>query len=139
MMRFKSMDEYNTWQAERQATTKPPAPLGSTLPEEQADSGPESDLQTKIINWAKGNGYPVFHDYSRKKNKAGWPDIRLCLPKGIVLFCELKSAEGIMRKEQAEIRQQMIYLKHYHFIVKSYKRFQEIIWEITHDFDLLNL
>jgi len=112
-------------------------PRGSTLPEYKADSGPESKLQAKIQKWAADKGFPVFHDRSRKKNTPGWPDITLCLPKGIVLFLELKSAKGVLRKEQAEIRRQMKYLKHYHFVVKSYKRFQEIIWALTHDIDNL--
>ena len=138
-MRFKDMEAYQIWQTERQANLKPPTPSGSTLPEGKADSGKESKLQSKIIKWANDKGYPVFHDRSRKKNIPGWPDITLCLPKGITLFLELKSAKGVLRKEQSEIRAQMIYLKHYHYVVKSYKQFQEIIWGITHDIDLLNL
>ena len=123
------------YMAEYMISMAPRTPPGSTLPEGKADSGKESKLQSKIIKWANDKGYPVFHDRSRKKNIPGWPDITLCLPKGITLFLELKSAKGVLRKEQSEIRAQMIYLKHYHYVVKSYKQFQEIIWEITHDID----
>ena len=137
MMRFENMDAYNTWQAERQTGLKPPSAPGSTLQEDKADSGPESKLQSKILKWAKDKGFPIFHDWSRKKNIPGWPDLTLCLPKGIVLFLELKSEKGVLRKEQEAIRQQIMYLKHDYFIVKSYKRFQEIIWDLTHDIDNL--
>ena len=137
MMRFKDMDAYNTWQAERDVNMKASEPPSSTLPKDKADSGPESKLQAKILKWAKDKGYPVFHDRSRKKNVPGWPDLTLCLPKGIVLFLELKSEKGVLRKEQEAIRQQIMYLKHDYFIVKSYKRFQEIIWDLTHDIDNL--
>lgn len=130
---FKNFEEYQAWNIEYQASLKPPAPPGSTLPEEKADSGPESELQSKIIKWSLDKGYPVFHDRSRKKNIPGWPDLTICLPKGIVLFLELKSAKGIMRKEQSEIRAQMKYLKHRHSVVKSYKQFLTIIMELYYE------
>jgi len=132
-MRFKDMEAYQIWQTERQAGLKPPAQPGSTLPEEQADSGPESKLQSKVIKWANDKGYPVFHDRSRKKNTPGWPDITLCLPKAIVLFLELKAAKGIMSDEQKQIRQQMMFLGHHHFIVKSYKQFLTIVMELYNE------
>jgi len=112
---------------------------GDTLAKEHAqpDLGPESKLQAKIQKWAKDKGFPVFHDRSRKKNVPGWPDITLCLPKGVVLYLELKSARGVLQAEQKQIRQQMIYLKHNYYVVKSYKQFQEIIWNLTHDTDNL--
>jgi len=96
------------------------------------DKGRESKLQAKIIKWALDKGYPVFHDRSRKKNVPGWPDLTICLPEGIVLFLELKSAKGVMRPEQKHIRQQMVFLGHHHFVVKSYKGFLSIIMD--HDY-----
>lgn len=126
------------WLLEYMVNMKTPRPQGSTskevvissnslLPEDKADEGRESKLQTKIMNWANDKGYPLFHDYSWKRNKAGWPDVTLCLPKAITLYCELKSAKGVMKEEQAKIRQQMVFLGHHHFIVKSYKQFLTIV------------
>jgi len=107
---------------------------GSTLTNDPIpDKGPEAKLQVKILKWADSKGFPVFHDRSRGKNKAGWPDVTLCLPGSIVLFAELKSAKGVLRSEQLQLKQQMTYLQHHYYIVKSYKHFQEIIWELTHD------
>ena len=105
---------------------------GDTLAKEhtQPDLGPESKLQAKIQKWANDKGFPVFHDRSRKKNIPGWPDITLCLSKGVVLFLELKSAKGVLRKEQAEIRQQMIFLGHHHYVIKSYKEFSGVISDV---------
>jgi hypothetical protein len=108
-------------------------PPGSTQLAGEADSGRESKLQSKAIKWANDKGYPVFHDRSRKKNIPGWPDLTICLPKGITLFLELKSAKGVLRKEQAEIRQQMMYLGHHYFIVKSFKQFLLIVTELYHE------
>ena len=96
----------------------------SANPEDlKPDKGKESRLQAKIEQWCRDKGLPYFHDRSRGKNKAGWPDLTICLPKGIVLFLELKSAKGVMRPEQKHIRQQMVFLGHHHFVVKSYKGF----------------
>ena len=120
-------DQAKQYMAEYMASLGFCKPPGSTTQEDKADEGPESKLLAKIIKWANEKGFPVFHDRSRKKNVPGWPDITLCLPEGKVLFLELKSAKGVMRKEQKQIKQQMIYLRHYHYVVKSYKRFQEII------------
>ena len=101
------------------------------------DQGKESRLQAKIEQWARDKGFPFFHDRSRKKNTPGWPDLTIAMPEGVVLFLELKSAKGVLRKEQAEIRQQMIYLGHHHFVVKSYKGFLSIIQD--HDYGKTSL
>ena len=127
------MEAYNAWQAEREVNLKPQdAPESTNSSKEVADKGRESKLQAKIIKWALDKGIPVFHDRSRKKNVPGWPDLTICLPEGIVLFLELKSAKGVMRPEQKHIRQQMVFLGHHHFVVKSYKGFLSIIKD--HDY-----
>jgi len=113
--------------AEYMASMAPCMPRGSTLLEDKADSGPESVLSRKIVKYCSEYGYPTFHDRSRGKNKAGWPDVTLCLSNGVVLFLELKSAKGVLRKEQAEIRQQMLFLGHHHYVIKSYKEFLGVI------------
>lgn len=101
--------------------------------EQIADQEPESKLQASIQKWAVSKGFPYFHDRSRKKNTPGWPDLTIIMPKGIVLFLELKSAKGVMRPDQQHIRQQMVFLGHHHYIVKSYKSFLKIILEFQYE------
>lgn len=94
--------------------------------QETPDQGPESKLQRKIEIWCSDHGFPFFHDRSRKKNKAGWPDLTIAMPNGVVLFIELKSAKGVFRKEQKLIQQQLLYLGHNYQVVRSFKKFLEI-------------
>jgi len=91
------------------------------------DKGRESKLQKRCEDFCRRNGYPYFHDRSRKKNKAGWPDLTICLPKGRTIFVELKSEKGELRKEQKKTQQMMIFLGHEFYKVQSYKKFVEII------------
>jgi len=91
------------------------------------DPGPESRLQSKAEKWCRTCGYPYFHDRSRGKNVAGWPDLTVCLPKGRVVFVEFKGKSGRLRKEQAQLHRQLLYLGHEVHTVKSYKRFLEIM------------
>ncbi len=93
----------------------------------EADPGPESKLQSKILEWCRQRGYPVFHDNSRKKNVRGWPDLTIVMEAGRVLFVELKSADGKLRKEQQHQRQVFLWLKHEIHLVRSFKRFLEVV------------
>ena len=122
-MRFKNIDEYVAWQAERQVKLEPPLIYEKEIP----DKGLESKLQAKIIRYALDNGFPCFHDRSRKKNTAGWPDLVLCCPNGIVLFLELKSKSGRLSKDQESMRLKFLFLKHNWYEVRSYKKFIDII------------
>lgn len=64
--------------AEYMASMAPCMPRGSTLPEGEADSGPESVLSRKISKWALGEGIPCQCFRQSKKAKGflvpGWPD-----------------------------------------------------------------
>lgn len=93
----------------------------------EADPGPESNLQSKIMAWAKERGYPCFHDWSIKKNESGWPDIFLYLPGGRHVLIELKSKRGKLRPEQKQLRLKFVYLKHEYYKVKSWKHFLAIV------------
>jgi len=75
------MDEYNAWQAERDANMKAserPRSTWPALPEGKADSGKESVLRRKISKWALGEGIPCQCFRQSKKAKGflvpGWPD-----------------------------------------------------------------
>ena len=90
-------DQYKEWQATQNA---PQSPFGT---EDIPDIGKESKLQHKIEKWASEHGFLYFHDRSRGKNMAGWPDLTICLPDGVVLFLELKSEKGVLRAEQIQL------------------------------------
>lgn len=96
-----------------------------------ADSGPESKLQGKITKYCKDHGYPCLSFRQSRKAEGflvpGWPDITLCLPKGRVVFIELKAKHGHLRQKQGEIRGMMEWLDHEWYLVKSYKQFLSIV------------
>ena len=94
---------------------------------EVPDTGPEKALQAKCFHYLQDHGYPVYHDWSRKKNKAGWPDLFCFLPGGRVELIELKAAGGKLRKEQQNLKRELMYLGHRVHTVKSYKRFIQIM------------
>jgi len=95
--------------------------------EDTPDPGLESGLQQKVLDYCKENGWPCFHDRSRKKNEPGWPDNFIFLPGGKIVLIELKSESGTFRKEQKEKRLILEYLGHHVFQARSFKRVVEII------------
>lgn len=101
------------------------APQSTIIKSDIPDPGSESKLQSKILKWAKEHGFPCWHDRSRGKNQAGWPDVILIMPSKVV-FIELKAAGGKLRKEQNQLKLQFEYLGHRIHICKSFKRFLEI-------------
>jgi hypothetical protein len=102
--------------------------------EDVPDGGKESVLAGKISKWAKTNGFPILNIRQTQRVKSvipvGWPDICLILP-GRVVFMELKSASGKLRKEQHDLAIQFAHLGNAIHVVRSYKRFLEIVNEIT--------
>lgn len=97
----------------------------------EADEGPESNLQKKIVKWADQKGYPCLSFKKSKKAigylKPGWPDISLALPMKRTLWIELKAEKGELRKAQNDLRIMFLALGHEWYLVRSYKRFLEII------------
>lgn len=98
--------------------------------EHEADPGPESVLQKKVMEWCRQRGYPVFHDNSRKKNLAGWPDLTIIMEDRRVLFVELKAEGGKLRKEQRHLKQIFSWLKHEIHVVRSFKKFLEVVGSV---------
>ena len=98
---------------------------------EEADQGPESDLQKKIVAWAELKGYPCLSfRQSRKAEKfllPGYPDITLFLPAGRVILLELKSEKGALREKQKELGIIFLHLGYQWYCIKSFKRFLEIV------------
>jgi len=95
--------------------------------EDVPDPGLEGDLQGRCIRHCREHGWPVYHDFSRKKNAAGWPDLFIFKPDGKLILIELKSADGKLRKEQRELKLQLNWLGHPVYVVKSFKRFLETV------------
>jgi hypothetical protein len=99
----------------------------------EADEGPESMLQSKIVAWCKSWGRPCLSFRQSKQAKGfivpGWPDLTILMPKKRVIFIELKSKHGFLKKEQVDFQLQCMALDQEYHIVKSFKRFLEIVGE----------
>ena len=95
--------------------------------EDLPDNTPERVLQAKCLKYLKEKGYPVWHDWSRKKYKAGFPDLIIFMDNGRVEMIELKAAAGRLRKEQQHLHRNLMFLGHSVHVVKSFKKFIEIM------------
>jgi hypothetical protein len=97
----------------------------------EADEGPESNLQKKIVAWAKNKGYPCLSFKQSRKAIGyllpGYPDITLFLPAGRVILLELKSEKGVLRDKQRELGIIFLHLGFTWAVCKSFKQFLNII------------
>ena len=103
------------------------AESGTSLSEDVPDTGLESTLQKKVMDHCKENGWPCFHDRSKKVNEPGWADCFIFLPMGKVLLVELKSSTGTFRKDQKRLRLELNWNGHKVHPARSFKRVVEII------------
>ena len=94
---------------------------------DEPDPGPESNLQKKCMKYCREHGYPCFHDRSKKKNEPGWPDLMIFMPKGRVVLVELKAGSAKLRREQQALKLNLCYLGHGISVVRSFRRFLEIM------------
>lgn len=99
--------------------------------DQEADLGPESILQAKIVKWAKGKGYPCLSLKQSKKARGyiipGWPDITLALPGGRTVWIELKAKKGVLKEDQKLIALMLLKLGHEWYVLRSFRKFLEII------------
>jgi len=102
---------------------------GNTLSTEIPDQGPESRLQANCLKYCKEHGWPVYHDWSRKKNQAGWPDLFVFLPEGRMVLIERKAAGGKLRTEQQRLKRTLAWLGHTVHVVRSFKKFLEVCYD----------
>ena len=59
----------------------------------------ERVFQEKLINFARNQGWRVYHTYDSRKNEAGFPDLIMC--NGRFVYCvELKTNKGRVTKMQ---------------------------------------
>lgn len=102
-----------------------------TLPvlddEDIPDHGLENNLLKKCIAYCDEHGWPIFHDRSKKCNRPGFPDLFIFAADGRTILIELKSADGKLRKEQEGLRRQLNWLGHTVHVVRSYKKFLQIV------------
>jgi len=94
---------------------------------EVPDAGPENKLQAKCLEYCKAKGYLVYHDWSKKVNTPGWPDLFIFMPEKRLVLVELKSASGRLGTEQRELKRHLMYLRFEVHVVKSYKKFLAIM------------
>lgn len=118
-------DQLTAYLAKRQADSR--RGLGQDGGDDVPDPGPESRLQARCLRYCEERGWPVWHDYSRKKNRAGWPDLIIFQPEGKVILIELKASGGKLRKEQRELKLQLNWLGHTVHVVRSFRRFVEVV------------
>ncbi len=105
--------------ADRQAHADP-------VTADQADPGPESDLQERIERWCEERGFVYFHDKSRRVNRRGFLDLVIALPFGRTLWIEAKAKGGRLTKEQELEVLKLLALGHKVHVVRSFVRFLEI-------------
>lgn len=114
-------DQLTAYMAQRQANRQPNGSVDTP------DAGPESRLQARCLQYCRERGWPVWHDWSRKRNNPGWPDLIVFQPDGVVKLVELKAAGGKLRKEQEFLRRQFMFLGHTIDVVRSFRRFVEVV------------
>jgi hypothetical protein len=61
----------------------------------------ETEFQEQVVQYARLNGWLVYHTYDSRRSAQGFPD--LVLARGpYLIFAELKSERGRLTDEQAE-------------------------------------
>lgn len=95
------------------------------------DEGLESVLSNKVRGYCKQKGYPALIFKQSKLVKtlvtAGWPDGVIALPRGRVLWVELKNKEGRLKPDQHKYRLMLLALGHHWYEVRSFKQFIDIV------------
>lgn len=119
-------EELEAYQARRRADSSPQGTI-SLSGDHESDPDPEKELQRKIERFCEENRFYYFHDRSRGENKPGHPDLVVALTNGRTLWLELKSQTGRLTKDQKRIRLMLMALGHEFHVVRSFKRFLEVI------------
>jgi len=122
------------WKARRDGKSLG-APCSGEMPDEvdaacetEADLGPESDLQRRCESYLDGRGFFCLHDRSRRANRPGlFLDVIAVLPAGRTIFFELKVKGRKPTREQAQTIARLLYLGHQVHVVKSFRRFVQIV------------
>ncbi len=83
----------------------PDTPRAITDPDDPRLAMTEKALHEAVEELATHLGWGHYHTYDSRRSKAGFPD--LVLWRGRVLFIELKSTKGNLRRDQDDTLQQL--------------------------------
>jgi hypothetical protein len=61
----------------------------------------EKQLQSAVVQWARLNGWLVFHPFDSRRSQAGFPDLTLVRGERL-MFAELKATDGRVTGAQQE-------------------------------------
>lgn len=61
----------------------------------------EKQFEAAVVEFAKLNGWKVFHPFDSRRSEAGWPDLTL-VRDGWLVFAELKTEKGALSRKQRE-------------------------------------
>ena len=67
---------------------------------EYANLSTEAQFQKAVIDMGTRLGWTIWHDNDSRRNDPGFPDLVCVHPKHGLMFVELKTAHGRIRKEQ---------------------------------------
>jgi len=76
-----------------------PADAVDPLEAEFHDGLSERAFQDKLVNFARNQGWRVYHTYDSRRNEAGFPDLVMCNGRFVYLV-ELKTDKGRVTKKQ---------------------------------------
>lgn len=62
----------------------------------------EAQWQAKVVEFARWNGWHVFHPYYSRRSEPGWPDLSMIRGDRLV-FAELKSRTGRVSPPQHHV------------------------------------
>ena len=99
----------------------------------EATEDPESDLQEAVEDWLKEQHYYFFHDRSKKANVPGFPDLIVALPRGNVIFLELKNKTGRLTACQKKVMLHLSSLGHRYLVIRSLEQFKATILDIINE------
>lgn len=88
--------------------------------------------------WTRLNAGDIYYNYFCKKEmktkkhkinlvKKGFPDILIVLPKGKIIFLEVKKEKGKQTEEQREVEEKLKKLGHDYVLIKSIADFQSML------------
>ena len=60
----------------------------------------EAQFQKSVTLVAEEAGWFVYHDYDSRRSSPGFPDLTMVSEDGRIIFAELKSQKGRVKKEQ---------------------------------------
>lgn len=62
----------------------------------------EKEWQAKVVEFARWNGWHVYHPYYSRRSEPGWPDLSM-IRNGRLVFVELKTRTGRITADQHRV------------------------------------